>query len=72
LAKTSDIAPNRNATHPLDLKYGTDTGGYLSPDQLRKGQTCDAMKNGYSAFAPSVFREACCRWREPGHRPVRR
>jgi SAM-dependent methyltransferase len=50
--------------HPFDLKYGTDTGGYLSPEQLRDGQTHDAMNNGYSAIAPSVFREACRRWRK--------
>jgi 16S rRNA G966 N2-methylase RsmD len=50
--------------HAFDLKYGTDTGGYLSPDQLRGGLTNDALNNGYSAVAPSVFREACRRWRE--------
>ena len=64
MAKAQNIAPNRNTAHPFDLKYGTDTGGYLSPDQLRSGQKCDAMNNGYSAVAPSVFREACRRWRE--------
>jgi SAM-dependent methyltransferase len=46
------------------MKYGTDTGGYLSPDQLRSGRPHDSMNNGYSAVAPSVFREACRRWRE--------
>jgi SAM-dependent methyltransferase len=50
--------------HPFDLKYGTDTGGYLRPDDLRSGQKHDSMNNGYSAVAPSVFREACRRWRE--------
>jgi SAM-dependent methyltransferase len=64
LPKTSNIAPNRHAAHPFDLKYGTDTGGYLSLEQLRGSQTNDAMNNGYSAVAPSVFREACRRWRE--------
>jgi SAM-dependent methyltransferase len=64
LPKALSIAPNRHAEHPFDLKYGTDTGGYLSPEQLRGGQTNDAMNNGYSAVAPSVFREACRRWRE--------
>src|ERR1700676_3660834 len=64
LPKASSVAPNRHALHPFDLKYGTDTGGYLSPDQLRSGQTNDAMNNGYSAVAPSVFRGACNRWRE--------
>jgi SAM-dependent methyltransferase len=64
LKRSPNIAPNRNVAHPFDLKFGTDTGGYLSPDQLRNGQTSDAMNNGYSAVAPSVFREACRCWRE--------
>jgi SAM-dependent methyltransferase len=50
--------------HPFDLNYGTDTGGYLRPDELGSGGIHDAMNNGYSAVAPSVFREACRRWRE--------
>jgi SAM-dependent methyltransferase len=64
LAKTSNIAPNRHAAHPFDLKYGTDTGGYRSPEQVRSSHKNDAMNNGYSAVGPSVFREACRRWRE--------
>jgi SAM-dependent methyltransferase len=59
-----NIAPNRHAVHPFDLKYGTDTGGYLRPDEIGSGGIHDAMNNGYSAVAPSVFREACRRWRE--------
>jgi len=68
VARPSKIAPNRHAIHPFDRKYGTDTGGYLSPDELRReaahGADNDAMNNGYSAVAPSVFREACRRWRD--------
>jgi SAM-dependent methyltransferase len=64
LSRASKIAPNRNALHPFDRKYGTDTGGYMSPDELRGGAAHDAMNNGYSAVAPSVLREACRRWRE--------
>ena len=64
MARASNIAPNRHAVHPFDLKYGTDTGGYLRPDELGSGGIHDAMNNGYSAVAPSVFREACLRWRE--------
>ncbi|MBZ5661665.1 MAG: class I SAM-dependent methyltransferase [Acidobacteriia bacterium] len=64
MARAPKIAPNRNALHPFDRKYGTDTGGYLSPDDLRGGATSDAMNNGYSAVGPSVFRVACRRWRE--------
>jgi SAM-dependent methyltransferase len=64
LARVSNIAPNRHAVHPFDLKYGTDTGGYLHPDEIGRGGIHDEMNNGYSAVAPSVFREACRRWRE--------
>jgi len=64
LARASNIAPNRHAVHPFDLKYGTDTGGYLRPDEIGSGGIHEAMNNGYSAVAPSVFREACRRWRE--------
>jgi SAM-dependent methyltransferase len=64
LAKASNIAPNRHAVHSFDLKYGTDTGGYLSPQEIGRGGIRDAMNNGYSNVAPSVFREACRRWRE--------
>ena len=64
LARIINIAPNKNAAHPFDRKYGTDTGGYLRPDEIRSGHANDALNNGYSAVAPSVFREACRRWRE--------
>ena len=64
MAKTPNIAPNRDVIHPFDLKYGTDTGGYLGPEELAGSGIHDRMNNGYSAVAPSVFREACRRWRE--------
>lgn len=64
MPRSPNIAPNRHALHPFDLKYGTDTGGYVRPDDLHSGQEHDSMNNGYSAVAPSVFREACRRWRE--------
>jgi SAM-dependent methyltransferase len=72
LAKTSHIAPNRHTAHPFDLKYGTDTAGYLSPNELSgsgpdpqpNDRSSDGLNNGYSAVAPSVFREACRRWHE--------
>jgi SAM-dependent methyltransferase len=63
LSRAINIAPNRHALHPFDLKYGTDTGGYLRPDEIGGGGIHDAMNNGYSAVAPSVFREVCRRWR---------
>ena len=64
MARASKTAPNRDAIHPFDKKYGTDTGGYLSPEELVTGRTNDALNYGYSAIAPSVFREACRRWRD--------
>jgi SAM-dependent methyltransferase len=64
LASASKTAPNRGALHPFDREYGTDTGGYLGPEDLVKGRENDANNHGYSAIAPSVFREACRRWRE--------
>lgn len=64
MPRSPNIAPNRHAIHPFDLKYGTDTGGYLRSDDLRSGHIDDSMNNGYSAVAPSVFREACHHWRE--------
>jgi SAM-dependent methyltransferase len=69
MARASNIAPNRHVVHPFDVKYGTDTAWYLSPDELRSDGSGHAARsqtsnNGYSAVAPSVFREACRRWRE--------
>ena len=64
MASPSKTAPNRDVLHPFDRKYGTDTGGYLGPEELVNGRANDALNHGYSAIAPSVFREACRRWRE--------
>lgn len=64
MASASKTVPNRGVLHPFDQKYGTDTGGYLGPEELVKGRENDALNHGYSAIAPSVFREACKRWRE--------
>jgi SAM-dependent methyltransferase len=57
-------APNRGVIHPFDRKHGTDTGGYLGPEDLVMGRANDAFNHGYSAIAPSVFHEACRRWRK--------
>jgi SAM-dependent methyltransferase len=67
LASASKTAPNRGVIHPFDRKYGTDTGGYLGPEELVKGRENDALNHGYSAIAPSVFHEAYKRWRETLH-----
>ena len=64
MASASKTAPNRDVIHPFDQKYGTDTSGYLGPEDLVHGRANDALNHGYSAIAPSVFREACSRWRE--------
>ncbi len=61
---SSQIAPNKDAAHPFDAEHGTDTGGYLSPREIVTGHEHDALGYGYSAIAPSVFREMCRRWRE--------
>jgi SAM-dependent methyltransferase len=63
-ASASKTAPNRGVIHPFDRKYGTDTSGYLGPEDLVKGRANDAHNHGYSAIAPSVFHEACRHWRE--------
>ena len=64
MASPSKTAPNRGAIHPFDHKYGTDTGGYLGPEELVNGRRNDAHNYGYSAIAPSVFHEACTKWQE--------
>ena len=64
MASASKTAPNRGVIHPFDRKYGTDTSGYLGPEELVKGRANDALNHGYSAIATSVFREACRRWRD--------
>jgi SAM-dependent methyltransferase len=64
LASASKTAPNRGVIHPFDGKYGTDTSGFLGPEELVMGRANDAHNHGYSAIAPSVFREACRRWRD--------
>lgn len=64
MSSASKTAPNRGVIHPFDQKYGTDTSGYLGPEGLVHGRPNDAHNHGYSAIAPSVFREACRRWRE--------
>ena len=63
MSSAARTAPNRDVVHPFDRKYGLDTGGYLGPEDLVKGRRNDAHNYGYSAIAPSVFYEACRRWR---------
>jgi len=35
--RSAQIAPNKDAAHPFDIEYGTDTGGYLSPKEIVTG-----------------------------------
>ena len=63
-ASASKTAPNGGVIHPFDRRHGTDTSGYLGPEDLVKGRANDALNHGYSAIAPSVFHEACRRWQE--------
>jgi SAM-dependent methyltransferase len=61
--RSAQIAPNKDAVHPFDIAHGTDTGGYLSPKEIVTGHAHDAVGYGYSAIAPSVFRETVRLWR---------
>jgi SAM-dependent methyltransferase len=68
---SAQIAPNKDTAHPFDIEHGTDTGGYLSPQEIVTGHAHDALGYGYSAIAPSVFREMCRRWRDTLENPAR-
>jgi SAM-dependent methyltransferase len=52
----------RNVVHPFDARYGTDTGGYIAPREPQGSYVPEAFGYGYSAVAPSVFRQACKHW----------
>ena len=71
LRDSRQIAPNKDAAHPFDIEHGTDTGGYLSPLEIVTGHAHDALGYGYSAIAPSVFREMIRRWRDTLENPAR-
>jgi len=71
LRDSRQIAPNKDAVHPFDIAHGTDTGGYLSPLEIVTGHAHDALGYGYSAIAPSVFREMMRRWRDTLENPAR-
>jgi SAM-dependent methyltransferase len=66
-----NVAPNKEAVHPFDSEHSTDTGGYLSPREIVTGHAHDALGYGYSAIAPSVFREMIRRWRAMLSDPAR-
>ena len=56
--------PYRYIEHPFDTQFGVDTSGYIGARELVTKHAHDAFNNGYSAIAPSVFREAMRRWQK--------
>lgn len=50
--------------HPLDQRYGTDTGGLIGGAALATGHPHDPYITAYAAISPSRFEEAMDRWRE--------
>jgi 16S rRNA G966 N2-methylase RsmD len=61
-ASVRAILPAHYIAHPFDIRHGLDTAGYLSKRDLVTGHPHDEYLTGYSAVAPSVFRQMCCRW----------
>jgi len=62
IASVRATLPFRYIDHPFDKRHGLDTSGYLSKRDLVTGHPNDAYLTGYSAVAPSVFRQMCRRW----------
>jgi SAM-dependent methyltransferase len=62
IASVRATPPFRYIEHPFDKRHGLDTAGYLSKRDLVTGHPNDAYLTGYSAVAPSVFRQMCRRW----------
>jgi SAM-dependent methyltransferase len=62
IASIRATTPFRYIDHPFDKRFGLDTSGYISKRDLVTGHPHDAYVTGYSAVAPSVFRQMCRRW----------
>ena len=62
IASVRATLPFRYIDHPFDKRHGLDTSGYVSKRDLVTGHPHDAYLTGYSAVAPSVFRQMCGRW----------
>ena len=62
IASVRATLPFRYIDHPFDKRHGLDTSGYVSKRDLVTGHPHDAYLTGYSAVAPSVFRQMCHRW----------
>jgi len=61
-APVKPATPYRYIEHPFDAKHGIDTGGFISAKHLVTGHPHDVYVTGFSAIAPSVFRDLCRRW----------
>jgi SAM-dependent methyltransferase len=44
--------------HPFDLKYGTDTGGYVPGESLSTGSSADLYNTAYYGISPSTLTQA--------------
>jgi SAM-dependent methyltransferase len=62
IASVRATIPFRYVEHPFDKRHGLDTSGYISKRDLTAGHPHDEYLTGYSAVAPSVFRQMCRRW----------
>src|ERR1700752_1632972 len=62
IASVRATLPYRFIDHPFDKRHGLDTSGYVSKRDLVTGHPHDVYLTGYSAVAPSVFRQMCRRW----------
>jgi len=62
IASVRAISPFRFIDHPFDKRYDLDTSGYISKRDLVTGHPHDVYITGYSAVAPSTFRQMCRRW----------
>ena len=48
--------------HPFDRRFGVDTSGLISGNELRSGHPHDAFNTAYYGMAPSRFRQVLERW----------
>lgn len=51
-------AANGSAVHPIDARYGIDTGGTITASLLRTNKAADVQNFGYAPSQPSIIRAA--------------
>jgi SAM-dependent methyltransferase len=57
--------------HPFDERYGVETGGLISGDELQSGHRHDAFNTAYYAMVPSRFRRVMEYWlADESHPPI--